>query len=146
MSAETYGSASPTTSAWETNCRRLQVVLDVLRRDVLAAGGDEDVLLAVGDVEEAVVVERADVAGLEPAVTPEHGRGRLRVLVVALEDRLGAQLDLSVVGDPYLAAGQRHAYRAEAVDVGAVGARSGGALREAVALRDADARSRRRTR
>ena len=34
--------------------RRLEVVLDVLRGDVLAAGGDEDVLLAVGDRDEAV--------------------------------------------------------------------------------------------
>ena len=48
--------------------RRLEHVLDVLRRDVLAAGGDDDVLLAVGDAEEAVGVELADVAGAEPAV------------------------------------------------------------------------------
>jgi hypothetical protein len=46
---------------------RLERVLEVLRRDVLPARGDEDVLLAVGDREEAVLVEVADVAGAQPA-------------------------------------------------------------------------------
>jgi hypothetical protein len=40
----------------------LEVVLEILRRDVLPAGGDEQVLLAVGDRHEAVVVDRCDVA------------------------------------------------------------------------------------
>ena len=63
---------------------RLQLVLEVLRRDVLAAGGDDDVLLAVGDHEEAVVVEVADVAGVHEAFVVEHlarsprGRGSSR--------------------------------------------------------------------
>ena len=48
--------------------RLLQLVLDVLRRDVLPAGGDEDVLLAVGDAQEAVVVDLPDVAGTQPAI------------------------------------------------------------------------------
>ena len=37
----------------------LEEVLDVLRRDVHAAGGDDEVLLAVGDEQEAVLVDRA---------------------------------------------------------------------------------------
>src|SRR3712207_8862701 len=36
-----------------------ELVLDVRRRDVLAARGDDDVLRAAGDLQEAVVVERA---------------------------------------------------------------------------------------
>ena len=48
--------------------RLLEVVLDVGRREVLAARGDDDVLLAAGDGEVAVLVERAEVAGVQPAV------------------------------------------------------------------------------
>ena len=44
-----------------------QLLLDLDRAHVLAAA-DDDVLLAVGDREEAVVVEHTDVAGHEPAV------------------------------------------------------------------------------
>src|SRR5258708_17433112 len=36
--------------------RGLERVLEVLRRDVLAAGGGDEVLLPVGDLEEAVLV------------------------------------------------------------------------------------------
>src|SRR4029078_5756489 len=57
--------------------RRLEVVLEVLRGDVLAAGCDEDVLLAVGDRDEPVLVDLGDVAGTEPAVLAEHLAGRL---------------------------------------------------------------------
>ena len=46
---------------------RLERVLDRLRRDVLAARGDDDVLLAIGDREEAVA-QLADVARVEPAL------------------------------------------------------------------------------
>ena len=45
--------------------RRLELVLEVLRRDVLAARRDDDVLLAVGDLDEAVRVDLGDVAGAE---------------------------------------------------------------------------------
>jgi hypothetical protein len=40
----------------------LEVVLQVRRREVLAARGDDDVLLPAGDLQEAVFVELADVA------------------------------------------------------------------------------------
>ena len=45
-----------------------QQALDALRREVVAAGVDDDVLLAVGDLEIAVGVEHADIAGVQPAV------------------------------------------------------------------------------
>ena len=48
-------------------------LLDLGRADVLAAA-DDDVLLAVDDREEPVVVDHADVAGLEPAVGVERSR------------------------------------------------------------------------
>ena len=71
-SAATYGLRSPTTSACEITGVDLQLVLEVLRRDVLAAGGDDDVLLAVGDHEEAVVVDVPDVAGVHEALVVER--------------------------------------------------------------------------
>ena len=42
--------------------------LDPRRRDVLAAGQHDHVLLAVGDPQVSVVVQLADVAGVQPAV------------------------------------------------------------------------------
>jgi hypothetical protein len=50
---------------------RREAQLDVGRRHVLAARGDQDVLLAIDDLEEAVLGEAADVAGEEPAVGGE---------------------------------------------------------------------------
>ena len=46
----------------------LEEVLDVGRRDVLAARSDEDLLLAVDDLDEALVVDLGDVAGVQPPV------------------------------------------------------------------------------
>ena len=75
-------------------------VLQHRRGDVLAAGGDDDLLLAPGDLQVAVVVELAQVAGVEPAVGVEHlGGGRL-VVPVPLEDQVAGDQDLAVVGDP----------------------------------------------
>ena len=114
--------------------RRLEVVLDVLRGDVLSARGDDDVLLAVGDREEPVLVDRPDVSRLQPAVLGE-GRGRrLGVLEVALEHRLAPDEDLAVRCDPDLGARQDGANGAEPVEVGAVRRARGRALGEPVAL------------
>ena len=66
----------------------LERTLDVLGGDVLAARGDDDVLLAVGDRHEAVLVDLADVAGAEPAVVRQHGLRCLFVLEIPREDRL----------------------------------------------------------
>src|SRR5690606_8431501 len=80
--------------------------LDDRRRDGFAVGGLEQVLLAVGDPQEAVVVELADVAGVEPLVLAERlGRRRLE-LVVAGGDTRAAEQDLAVLGDLDLGAGQ----------------------------------------
>ncbi len=45
-----------------------QQALDPRRRDVVAAGVDDDVLLAIGDAQVAVGIDLADVAGVQPAV------------------------------------------------------------------------------
>src|SRR5947209_5826661 len=76
--------------------RLLDAPLQDLRGDVLAARSLEQLLLAVGDAQVALRVERAHIAGLEPAVGGE-GRGRLlRLVVVAEHDVRAARLYLAV--------------------------------------------------
>src|SRR6266508_3642924 len=48
--------------------RALEQRLQRLRGDVLPVGVDDDVFLAVGDFQEAVAVDLADVAGVKPPV------------------------------------------------------------------------------
>jgi hypothetical protein len=55
----------------------------------------------------AVVVEVARVAGAQPAVLAERLGGGLLVVEVAPKTAGGAQLDLAVVGDAQLGAGDR---------------------------------------
>ena len=90
---------SPTTITWLTSGLARIGILERGGRDVLAAGRDDDLLLAAGDREEAVGVERAEVAGAEPAVVERRCR-RLGVLPVLLEDVDALHLDLAVVGEP----------------------------------------------
>ena len=70
-SAETNGRWSPMAHAWPIERDRLERGLEVGRADVLAAGGDDQLLLAVDDAEVAVVVELADVARVQPTVVVE---------------------------------------------------------------------------
>ena len=95
-SAATYGLRSPTTTRLRHDRVRLQVVLEVLGSDVLAAGRHDDVLLAVRDHEEAVVVDVPDVAGVHEALVVEDLTRRRVVVVVAGEDRVRADQDLAV--------------------------------------------------
>src|SRR5436190_16221301 len=116
----------------------LERVLEILRRDVLAAGGDEDVLLAVGDRQEAVVVEMADVARAKPPVRSQSLLRGLLVLVVTGEDRVGPDQYLAVVGDAQIDAGQRRPDGPEAESRRAVDRCRGRALRQSVALENQD--------
>ena len=70
-----------------------QRVLDLDRRDVLAAG-DDDVLRAVAELHVAVGVLDAEVAGMEPAAG-EGLVGRGLVLEVALHHDVAAEHDLA---------------------------------------------------
>src|SRR4051794_22130873 len=71
------------------------LLLDVRRGDVLAGRGDDDVLRAAGDLQEALFVDLAEVAGVEPAVLVEHLLGLLIESVVTLEDVRAAHEDLA---------------------------------------------------
>ena len=75
------------------------LVLEHGRRDVLAAGGDQDLLLPAGDLDEPVDVELAQVAGVEPAVGVDRGRRGLVVLPVALHHLAALEQQLAVVRD-----------------------------------------------
>src|SRR4029453_14248637 len=75
-----------------------QHLLDLAGEDVEAAG-DDHVLLAIDDVDEAVLVDNADVAGMVPA----EGRGLARrglVIVVAQHDQAAAHHDLAALAAP----------------------------------------------
>ena len=98
---------------------RLEGSLDRLRRDVLASGGDEQVLLPIRDPQEAVVVEGPDVAGVEPAVHDRFVRRRL-VAEVPLHHVVAAAEDLAVVGDLDVHAPNGNPHRAEPEAVPAV--------------------------
>ena len=84
--------------------------LDVLGEDVQPLGRDDHLLLAALDVDAALLVDAADVAGVQPAVL-ERLRRRLGRAVVALGDVVAADEDLAVLGDPHLDAGDRLADR-----------------------------------
>ena len=77
--------------------------LDLGGGDVLAAG-DDHVLLAVGEIEKAVLVEIADVAAAEP-VAEEGGGGLFRIIPVALRDLWPAQADFAVLAGRQAVAG-----------------------------------------
>ncbi|MEJ7717287.1 MAG: hypothetical protein WKF31_04715, partial [Thermoleophilaceae bacterium] len=126
------------------------LVLDVGRGHVLAARGDDDVLGTARDGEEPVVVQRADVAGREPAVLVQVLVGRLLHLEVALEHVGAAHEDLAArvrralvvasvlvlraVPHPDLASLHRLALGAELEVVGAVEGRKRRGLAQAPAL------------
>src|SRR4051812_9321696 len=100
--------------------RGLERVLEVLRRDVLASRGHKDVLLAVGDPDEAVLVDFPEVAGAQPAVLAEHLARCLLVLVVAGEDRLAPDQQLAVLVGAHLEPRERRPDGAEPEPVGLV--------------------------
>ena len=106
--------------------------------DVLAAGGDQQVLLAAGDGQETVLVEGPEVAGAEE---PVHKRLRVGcgVVVVALEDADALDQDLAVLGDPDGGSGHRDAHRAHLGPRRRVGRARCRGFGEAVAFEDGDA-------
>ncbi len=76
--------------------RRAVDALELLEGDVLAVERLDQVLLAVDDLEVAVLIPLADVARLEPAVLSERLGRLLLVVVVALEHRGAAQPHLAL--------------------------------------------------
>ncbi len=118
---------------------RLELVFDRLGRHVLAARGLDQVLLAIGDPEEAVVVELADVAGVEPAFRVDRGSGGLGQVVVPLHDLRAPDQDLPVLGDLDLRSGHGLPHGADTEVLEGVHVGHGARLGEPVALEDREA-------
>ena len=139
-SAAMNGRWSPTTMHWLTSAVRAQPVLEHGRGDVLAARGHEDLLLAAGDPQEAVVVELAEVAGVEPAVARSPRAVAVVVVPVAAQHVAAADAaprrrrrsgpSTPGSGRPTVPIRDR---------VGVVHGGRGGRLGQAVALEDGDA-------
>ena len=104
------------------------------RSDVLAAGGDEEVLAPAGDVHEAIVVDARQIACFEPAVCGEGIAGGGGVVVVADEHARPVDLQLAVVGHAERDARTRFADAADAVGVLEVDAAGRGRFRQPIAL------------
>src|SRR6185503_15180729 len=117
-----------------------ELVFDGLWSDKLASGGFEEFLLAIGDVEEAVLVEASDVAGREPAISVEALRVRIWLVPISNEDGRTANEKFTIVGKPEFHVGKRLANGAHAVDFRIVESDHGRCFGEAVALPDSDAR------
>jgi hypothetical protein len=119
-------------------------ILDLVGIDVLAVGVDDDVLAAPDDVEVALFVEAAEVAGVEPAIA-DGVRGGLFVLPVPRHHVLAAGDDLADarvvgVGDLDLDASQRLAHRArDGLLLGRAHRQHGRSLGQAVALEEVEA-------
>src|SRR4051794_20482763 len=103
--------------------RELQLVLDLGRRDVLAARRDDDVLHPVGDLDETFIVDRADVAGVQPAPGVDGFGGLLRLIEVTHEQEIALDQDFALRGNRNLAPGRGLADRTE---LDAIGRHHGG--------------------
>src|SRR4029453_17866659 len=118
-----------------------QCLLDVPWKDVEAAA-DDQILLAVDDVDVPVVVEAAQVAGVKPAV-PDRLCGQPRRAPVPEHDRGRADADLANVPlavDAHLHAGGRLADRAEASLPGWRRRDQGRSFRQPITLANLDLR------
>ena len=80
----------------------LQQRLEVRGRDVLAAGGDDELLLAVDDPQVPIGVQRADIPGVQPPLGIDRLGRLLGILVVALHHVATAHQHLTVLGDTNL--------------------------------------------
>src|SRR5229473_6340810 len=112
-----------------------QLHLEWLRRDVLADSGFEKGLLAVGDAQEAIGVDDADVTRTEPSVFEDLGCG-LRLVVVAQHVAWALDQDLAVIRDLQLHSAKGLAHGAEPMGIRSVGRGSRARLGQAPALID----------
>src|SRR5216683_3366730 len=112
----------------------LQYDLHLMRIDIQAAGDDHFLNAAPDDEVPARRVYPADVAGAEPAVPGEGGRGRRRVVPVAAEDLGASELDL-----PILPGGQLPALRPDPCHYPRERHPYGAAMRLVAGVRDVEA-------
>ena len=107
-------------------------------RQVLAARGDDELLLAIDDPQVAVVIDLTDVARVQPAVGIDGLGGLLGVVQVADADEPAAAAHLAVGEDLQLHPGQRLADRT-GLDLEALEGHGSGVLTHPVHLGEWDA-------
>ncbi|GBD42535.1 hypothetical protein HRbin39_01929 [bacterium HR39] len=107
--------------------------LHLLGRDVVAAGIDDDVLLAVGDAQISVRIQHAHITRVQPAALQRLGGGD-RIPEIALHDVGAAHEDLAVPGDPHLHPLERRPHRLDAAGTGRIAGDHRRGLGHAVAL------------
>ena len=117
---------------------RLERILDGLRRDVFSARGFQQILFPVGDVQVAVRVEVADVAGAKPTVFRKNFPCGVRVAIVALHHARAFHQDFSVGRDFHFDVRDRPAGASDPVH-GVVARHNRRGFRESIALIDGDA-------
>src|SRR6478736_5784105 len=98
--------------------REFQLVLDLGWRDVLAAGGDDDVLHPVGDPDEAFSIDRTDVAGMQPAFRVDGLGGLFRLVEITHEHIVALDQDLALRRNRDLAPGRGLADRSKLDAIG----------------------------
>ena len=118
----------------------LQQVLDRLRRNVLAASGNNDVLDAIRDREEFIIIDFPDIAGVEPTLRVDGLRRRFRQFVIALHHLGSTDQNLAIVSDSDFGAGDRPPDRADPEALQRIEVRDRAGLGESVALEDLDPR------
>src|SRR5215469_12383357 len=114
-------------------------VLENGRGNVLAAGRDDELFLPAGYPQEAFVVQRAEVAGVQPAVGVDRLLGGCVVAPVTDRDDAAAQQHLAVLSDLGAHAGERLADRADLVPTRLVDGSCRRRLGQSVALEHGDA-------
>ena len=74
-SAVRYGRRSPISITWLISGSNLKQAFHARGMDFLAGRGDDQFLLAAGDEDETLVVDKRDVAGVQPAIAQHFGGG-----------------------------------------------------------------------
>jgi len=118
----------------EGQCR-----LDALRGDVVAAAADDNIFLAIGDPNEAIVVDLTDVAGVDPAIAQGLGGG-IGIVPVPVHRQLAANQYFAVVGYFYIDTWKRTANGSYADIVDGAATDNGCGFGLSIALQKADAK------
>src|SRR5207244_8920365 len=107
---------------------QFQAIFDRLRSDVLAAGGDDQIFFAIGNLEKAVGINHTDVSGVKPSSFERLGRF-LRQFVIPLHDVGTAHENFTVFRNPYLLVADNTSNRPEAGSIWPVQGDDGRCLR-----------------
>ena len=113
-------------------------VLQRCGTDVLSTRGDDDVLFPAGDEDEAIVVDRGQIAGMQPAVGIDHAAVKALAAIVSNEDVGTLDQQLVVIRKPHGDARSGTPDRTDLVLYLPVDAAGGGRFRHAIPLNEGD--------